>query len=141
MSVNDLPTINAVLNSLSAGFLVAGFVYIKKKNIGAHKRAMLTAFTLSAIFLVSYIIYHYTAGATAFTGEGWIRPVYFSILASHTILATLVLPPILVLLYFALRGNYTKHARIARWTYPVWLYVSATGVIIYLILYHWYPSG
>jgi putative membrane protein len=139
MSTSDLPTVNAILNSLSAVFLITGFVFIKKKKREAHKKAMLTAFSLSALFLVSYIIYHYTSGATTFTADGWIRPVYFTILISHTILATIILPPILILLYRAWKKQYTKHARLARWTFPAWLYVSITGVIIYTILYHWYP--
>lgn len=141
MSANDLPTINALLNSMSAAFLITGFIFIKRKNRNAHKRAMLTAFTLSALFLVSYIIYHYTAGATTFTAEGWIRPVYFTILITHTILATVILPPILILLYRAWKKQFAKHARLARWTFPAWLYVSVTGVIIYMILYHWYPPA
>jgi putative membrane protein len=141
MSANDLPTINAVLNSLSAVFLVVGYVFIKRKKRDAHKKAMLTAFTFSALFLASYIVYHYTAGATTFTAVGWIRPVYFGILISHTILATMILPPILLLLYRAWKKQYAKHARLARWILPAWLYVSITGVVIYMILYHWYPPA
>jgi putative membrane protein len=102
-------------------------------------RAMLSAFALSALFLVSYVYYHYTVGSTSFTAGGWIRPVYFTILISHTVLATVIMPPILVLLYRAWRGEYRKHARLARWVFPAWLYVSVTGLIIYLMLYHWYP--
>lgn len=139
MTVNDLPTLNAVLNSFSAIFLMTGYVYIKRQKREAHKKAMLTAFTISALFLVSYVIYHYTAGATTFTAEGWIRPVYFTILITHTVLATVILPPILILLYRAWNKQYTKHAKLARWTFPAWLYVSVTGVIIYLILYHLFP--
>jgi len=141
MSANELPHLNAVLNSLSAVFLITGYLYIKNNRRDAHKNAMLTAFTISALFLISYIIYHYTAGATTFSAEGWIRPVYFTILITHTILATLILPPILLLLYRAWKKQFAKHARLARWTFPVWLYVSVTGVIIYLMLYHWYPGG
>jgi len=139
MSGNDLPTLNAVLNSFSAIFLITGYIYIKKKNRAAHEKAMLIAFSLSALFLVSYVIYHYTAGATTFTAEGWIRPVYFSVLITHTILAIVVLPPIFILLYRAWKKQYSKHAKLARWTFPVWLYVSVTGVLIYMILYHWFP--
>lgn len=139
MAANDLPTLNAVLNSLSAVFLVTGFIYIKKRKKNAHKKAMLGAFSLSALFLVSYVIYHYTAGATTFTAEGWIRPVYFTILITHTILAVIILPPICILLYRAWKKQFAKHAKLARWTFPAWLYVSVTGVIIYMILYHWFP--
>jgi len=139
LTPNDLPTLNAVLNSLSAAFLITGFVYIKKNRRDAHKKSMLTAFTISALFLISYVIYHYTAGATTFTAEGWIRPVYFAILISHTILAIVILPPIFILLYRAWKQQYARHAKLARWTFPAWLYVSVTGVIIYLILYHWFP--
>jgi len=141
LTPNDLPTLNAVLNSLSAAFLVTGFIYIKKNRRIAHKRAMLTAFTISALFLVSYVIYHYTAGATTFTAGGWIRPVYFTILITHTILAVVILPPIFILLYRAWKKQYAKHAKLARWTFPAWLYVSVTGVLIYMILYHWFPNG
>lgn len=139
MSTSDLPTLNAVLNTLSAVFLIAGFVYIKRRNRDAHKWAMLTAFVISALFLTSYVVYHYTVGATTFTAEGWIRPVYFSILISHTILATLILVPIFLLLYRAWKKEYAKHAKLARWVFPLWLYVSVTGVVIYMILYHWFP--
>jgi putative membrane protein len=138
MSTYDLPHLNVVLNSINVLLLITGYVQIKKRHIKRHKRIMLGAFTASALFLVSYLVYHYTAGATKFTGEGWIRPVYFGILISHTILAILVLPPILLMLYRALRQEFLRHARLARWVFPVWLYVSATGIIIYALLYHLY---
>jgi putative membrane protein len=134
-----LPTLNAVLNTLSGISLLVGFLYIRRGNRSGHMRAMLSAFALSALFLVSYVYYHYTVGSTSFTAGGWIRPVYFTILISHTVLATVIMPPILVLLYRAWRGEYRKHARLARWVFPAWLYVSVTGLIIYLMLYHWYP--
>ncbi len=141
MISSNLPTINAVLNSISAILLVGGYIAIKRGNRTLHMRIMLSAFTVSALFLLSYITYHYSAGATKFTAEGFIRVVYFSILITHTILAVTILPPIFVMLYRAWRKQFVKHARIARWTFPVWLYVSVSGVIIYLMLYHLYPPG
>ena len=135
MSVSSLPVLNAALNSLSAVFLLAGFLFIKSHNQNAHRICMLSAFGCSMLFLISYLIYHYQVGSVPFRGQGWIRPVYFSVLLTHTILATAVVPLALVTLTRALRERFDAHRRVARWTFPIWLYVSVTGVIVYWMLY------
>lgn len=135
-----LPHLNAALNSLSAVLLVCGFIFILRRNVTAHLASMIAAFVVSALFLVSYLIYHAHVGSTRFTGEGLVRPVYFFILITHIILAAVILPLILLTLRRAWRGEYARHRRIARWTFPLWLYVSVTGVIVYFMLYHLYPS-
>ena len=139
MSVADLPAVNAVLNATSALLLSVGHRFIKRGNRNAHKRIMISAFGVSCLFLVSYLTYHSYHGGTPFKGEGVIRPIYFSILISHTILALAVIPLAVVTLTRGLKEKFDKHVKVARWTYPVWLYVSVTGVIIYLMLYHFYP--
>lgn len=140
MPVENLPTLNAILNSISATFLITGYIFIRRKNIQAHRVSMLCALTASALFLTFYLIYHYNVGSTKFQGPGWARTLYLIILIPHTILATVMVPFILVVVYRAFRGQFDKHRRLARWTFPVWLYVSVTGVIIYLMLYHWFPT-
>ena len=135
ISPTQLPTLNAALNSLAAILLLSGFVFIRARNVGAHRACMLAAFATSTLFLISYLIYHYQVGSVAFQGQGWIRAVYFTILMSHTILATAVVPMALVTLFRGLRLRFDAHRRIARWTFPVWLYVSVTGVIVYVMLY------
>ena len=135
-----LPTLNAVLNSTSAILLVTGHRFIKKGNKQAHKKLMIATFFVSALFLISYLTYHYYHGTTRFLGEGWIRPVYFAILTSHTILAVVIVPLAILALRRGLRDQIERHVKIARWTYPIWLYVSVTGVIVYLLLYHLYPA-
>ena len=135
ISTSQLPDLNAALNSLSAVFLLAGYRFIRLKNQQAHRRCMLAAFSCSILFLVSYLIYHYQVGSVSFKGQGWIRPVYFIILLTHTILATTVLPLAVITLVRALRERFDAHRRIARWTFPIWLYVSVTGVVVYLMLY------
>jgi len=136
MSFSDLPTLNATLNGTSAVLLITGYVFIRQKKINAHRACMLTASTLSLLFLVSYVIYHREVGFTRFTGQGWIRIVYFSILIPHTILAVFaVVPLVAITLNRALRRQFDKHRRIARWTLPIWLFVSITGVLIYWMLY------
>jgi len=137
--VSALPTVNATLNATTAVLLAIGFVFIKQKNIKAHRACMIAAFSTSVLFLICYLTYHYYHGATKFPGEGWSRPTYFSILISHTILATVIVPFVLVTLWRALSGQFFKHSKIARLTLPVWLYVSVTGVLVYLMLYHFYP--
>ena len=131
-----LPTLNALLNALSAGFLLLGFRYARRKQRRPHMTCMLTAVGVSTLFLASYLTRHALAGMTRFTAAGWIRPVYFALLVSHTILAAAVVPLVLVTLKRAWRGDFSAHARLARWTLPVWLYVSVTGVLVYLMLYH-----
>ena len=136
MTFSDLPALNAGLNSCSAVLLAAGYRNIRKGNIAAHRACMLAAFLASTLFLIFYVIYHSRAGATPFPHHGWIRPVYFAILISHVMLAAAILPLALVTLYRAWRERFEQHRRIARWTWPVWMYVSVTGVVIYLMLYH-----
>jgi len=135
ISTSQLPTLNAALNSLSAVFLFAGYRFIRAKNRDAHRACMLAAFFCSTVFLISYLVYHFQVGSVGFKGQGWIRPVYFTILISHTILAAAVVPLALITLFRALRERFDTHRRIARWTFPIWLYVSVTGVVIYLMLY------
>jgi uncharacterized membrane protein YozB (DUF420 family) len=134
------PALNAFLNATSAVLLAAGYVCIRRKRIQAHKTCMLLACACSAVFLVSYIIYHLQVGSVRFQGQGWIRPVYFTILGTHTVLAATILPLAIITLARALGGNFERHRRIARWTLPAWLYVSATGVIVYFLLYHVYAA-
>lgn len=135
MQVSDLPAVNATLNSLSAIWLACGYVFIRQKKIGAHRFCMIAALITSALFLTSYLIYHYHAGSKPFPGQGAIRTVYFAILLSHTVLATAIVPLALITLFRALKQRFDKHKRIARWTLPIWFYVSVTGVIIYWMLY------
>jgi putative membrane protein len=140
------PHLNASLNALSGVFLVAGFYFIRTRQIERHRACMLIAVTVSLLFLVSYLTHHalrtyyFGIGPTKFTGEGLIRPVYFTILTSHTILAAIVGPFVLLAVWNALKGRFENHKRIARLVYPVWLYVSMTGVVVYVILYHLYPA-
>jgi uncharacterized membrane protein YozB (DUF420 family) len=138
MQVTDLPALNASLNALATGFLVAGYLFIRRGRRQAHKRCMLTALTISALFLVSYVIYHLNAGSRPFPGQGVVRVVYFAILIPHVLLAAAVLPLALVTTARGLRGEYGRHVKVARWTLPLWLYVSVTGVIVYLMLYQLY---
>ena len=134
--LSALPILNALLNTTSAVLLIFGYRFIRQQNIRAHRACMLAAFSVSVLFLISYLTYHYHVGSTRFTGQGWIRPIYFTILLSHTVLAALVpfLAPLT--LFRALQAQFPKHRRIARWTLPIWLYVSVTGVLVYLMLYH-----
>ncbi len=136
MTVDDLPTLNATLNATSAVLLAAGFVCIRRRNIAAHRACMLAALATSMAFLTSYIIYHAQVGSVRFQSHGWIRPVYFAILTTHTILAVVIVPLVIVTARRALRRQYAAHRRIARWTLPLWFYVSVTGVVIYGLLYH-----
>jgi putative membrane protein len=135
--VAALPTVNAVLNSISAGLLTAGFVFIRRRNVAAHRACMLGAFAVSVLFLVCYVVYHAYAGSRPFAGQGWIRPFYFVLLISHIVLAALIVPLALTTIYRGLSAQLDRHKRLARWTLPIWLYVSITGVIVYLLLYHW----
>lgn len=136
ITISDLPTVNATLNTISTVLLIIGFLMIRRRKIVAHRNCMIAAFVVSGLFLTSYLIYHYHAGSTPFEGSGWIRFVYFSVLIPHIILAAAILPLALTTLYFALRKRFTIHRRIARWTLPIWLYVSVTGIIVYWMLYH-----
>jgi uncharacterized membrane protein YozB (DUF420 family) len=136
VTVGDLPALNATLNATSGVLLLAGWLMIRRGRIDLHRRCMLAAFVTSSLFLVSYVVYHAQAGSRPFTGRGTIRAIYFAILISHVLLAAIIVPLALITLRRALRGDYVRHRRIARWTFPVWMYVSVTGVVIYLMLYH-----
>lgn len=139
ISYQSLPPLNAVLNGIAATLLLAGFVFIKRKHVRAHRACMLTAIVFSAAFLTSYLVYHYHVGNVRFGGTGAIRPIYFAILIPHVILAGVIVPLVMVSAWRALSGNFARHRRIARWTWPLWMYVSVTGVVIYLMLYKLYP--
>ena len=135
MTVTDLPALNATLNGISGILLVTGYVFIRRKQWRAHRACMISAVVMSALFLTSYVIYHAQVGSVPFKGTGWIRTVYFAVLIPHVILAAAMVPPVLITVSRGLSGRYDKHRRIARWTLPVWLFVSVTGVIVYLMLY------
>ena len=138
MGISDLPALNATLNAISATLLVTGFVMIKRRRREQHEWCMFGALTTSALFLVSYVVDHYNAGSRPCPGTGTIRTVYLTILATHVVLAAVILPLALVTAARALRSQFDRHKRIARWTFPIWVYVSVTGVIIYLMLYQMY---
>ncbi len=131
-----LPTLNAVLNGTSAVLIGVGRSFIRRGKMAQHRRLMLAAVVSSSLFLISYVWYHAHVGSMHFRGQGWSRPVYFSILFTHTLLAAALVPLVLITLTRGLRGRYARHKPIARWTYPVWMYVSITGVVIYVLLYH-----
>ena len=135
MTIHDLPAVNATLNALSAIFLVVGYVLIRLRRINQHRRIMIAAFVTSSLFLISYIVYHSQVGSVRFTRQGFVRPLYFSILITHVTLAALVLPLAIVTLTRGLGARYVQHRSIARWTLPIWLYVSVTGVLVYILLY------
>ena len=135
MSVTDLPALNATLNAISFVFLVTGYIFIKRGRRDAHRNCMIGALIMSALFLTSYVVYHLQVGSVPFGKTGWIRTVYFAGLIPHVILAAAIVPLIVVTVSRALSRRFDKHRRIARWTLPVWLYVSITGVIVYLMLY------
>lgn len=137
--VAALPAVNAFLNATSAVLLTAGYLCIRRKRIEAHRRCMLGAFGVSTLFLLSYVTYHALTGSRPFGGQGWIRWLYFSILVSHIVLAAAIVPMALTTLYRAWRRDFVRHRRVARFTLPVWLYVSVTGVIVYWMLYHLVP--
>ncbi len=142
INTSELPAVNATLNATSAVFLGLGYWFIRQKRVSAHRACMLTAMVVSAVFLISYLAYHAHAGSKHFAGQGLALIVYFSILIPHTVLAMVVafyLAP--VTLSRALRERFDRHKAIARWTLPIWLYVSVTGVVIYIMLYHWYARA
>ena len=135
MSVTDLPALNATLNAIATVLLVTGYVFIRRGDRRKHKACMVSALVVSALFLTSYVIYHAQVGSVPFKGTGWIRTVYFAVLIPHVILAAAIVPPVLMTASRGLSAKYDKHRRIARWTLPLWLYVSVTGVIVYVMLY------
>jgi len=136
IGISDLSTVNAALNGASAILIGAGVYFIKRKNIPAHKACMVAALGVSSLFLASYLTYHYHVGSVRFTKQGWIRDVYFPLLLSHTALAAVVLPMVLRTAFLGFKGRFSGHVRIAKWTFPTWMYVSVTGVVVYLMLYH-----
>jgi uncharacterized membrane protein YozB (DUF420 family) len=140
MTLSDLPAINAGLNSLSTVFLTAGYIFIRRQRQVAHRNCMIGAVISSALFLTCYVIYHYNAGRTTFRDPAWFRPIYLAILLTHTILAVAIVPMVLMTLYRAARRQFERHKRISRWTWPIWIYVSVTGVLIYFLLYHIFPQ-
>jgi putative membrane protein len=143
LDVSALPRVNACLNAVSAGLLVAGWLFIRRRRVVAHVSCMLAAFGVSTLFLLSYVTYHYYAGSRPFAGQGWIRPVYFTLLITHIVLAAAIVPLALTTIYRGWRASvepalgFSRHVAIARWTLPLWLYVSVTGVVVYGLLYHW----
>lgn len=138
--VSYLPHVNACLNTTSALLLFTGYRFIRARNVVAHRACQIAALVISILFLASYLTYHFNHGATRFRGTGFVRPVYFTILTTHTILAMVIVPLVILTFYRAFRGDFVRHRRIARITLPLWLYVSVTGVIVYLMLYQIYPS-
>ena len=135
MAISDLPALNATLNGIAGCLLAAGYVFIRRKRIAAHRACMIAAFVASMLFLISYVVYHAHIGSRPFTGHGAVRVIYFAILITHVVLAATIVPMALVTLRRGLRLDVVRHRRIARWTWPLWMYVSVTGVIIYLMLY------
>lgn len=135
MTFSDLPTLNALLNFISAVFLSTGFYFIRKRKELIHKRFMITAAVTSALFLISYIVYHYKVGSVPYPRHDWTRPLYYSILIPHVILAGIMAPFIILVLYYALSKKFNKHRNLAIWVWPVWIYVSLSGILIYLMLY------
>jgi uncharacterized membrane protein YozB (DUF420 family) len=138
--ISLFPTVDAILNTLSAVSLTMGYYFIRRRNVQAHRVCMLTAVATSSLFLICYLTYHYFHGTTRFPGHGLVRGVYFAILGTHTILAAAIVPLVIVTLYRALRERFDLHRRMARWTLPIWIYISITGVVVYLMLYHLYPA-
>jgi uncharacterized membrane protein YozB (DUF420 family) len=135
VTIHDLPAINATLNGLAALLLVTGYGLVRARRLDQHRRCMIAAFITSSLFLVCYVVYHAQVGSVRFTRQGMVRPIYFTILITHVTLAATVLPLAILTLTRGLRGRYPQHMRIARWTLPIWLYVSVTGVLVYVLLY------
>ncbi len=138
-SYDSLAPLDAVLNATAAILLLAGFISIRRHRVRAHRAFMLSAFVVSLAFFISYCLYHYHVGDVRFAGRGWVRPLYFTVLISHVSAAAVIVPLVLITLSRALRGRFTRHRRIARWTWPIWVYVSVTGVVVYLMVYWLYP--
>jgi putative membrane protein len=138
--ISALPHFNAALNFSSFLLLLIGYFFIRRKNIIAHRNCQIAALSVSVLFLISYLTYHSQHGATRFQGQGIVRPIYFTILTTHTILAVVIVPFVIITFRRAKRGDFLRHRAIARWTLPMWLYVSITGVLVYVMLYHLYPS-
>jgi uncharacterized membrane protein YozB (DUF420 family) len=141
MSISDLPALNAFLNSTSAVFLLIGYGLIRQNRQAAHRNCMIGALTASILFLISYVYYHYNAGRTVFKDPQWFRPIYLTILLTHTILAVVIVPMVIMTVSRAVKRNYELHKKISRWTWPLWMYVSVTGVLIYFLLYQIFPQA
>jgi uncharacterized membrane protein YozB (DUF420 family) len=135
ISVHDLPAVNASLNALSGVLLLVGYALIRARRIAAHRAVMITAFATSSLFLICYLVYHAQVGSVPFSRQGFVRPLYFTILITHVVLAAAVPPLAIVTITRGLQGRYPQHRRIARWTFPIWMYVSVTGVLVYVLLY------
>ena len=135
ITVHDLPAVNATLNAISGVLLLIAYALIRARRIEQHRAVMIAAFTTSSLFLISYIVYHAQVGSVRFTRQGFVRPLYFTILITHVTLAAAVLPLAIITLSRGLKARYPQHRRIARWTFPIWLYVSVTGVLVYVLLY------
>ena|SRR5690349_25065891 len=140
MTISDLPLVNACLNGASTVLLSLGYRFIKKQKQVAHRNCMIGAFVTSTLFLICYLTYHYSAGRTTFRDPQWFRPIYLLILLTHTILAVVIVPLVLITISRAVRRRWELHKKIARWAWPVWMYVSVTGVVIYLLLYQIFPQ-
>lgn len=140
-SYHLLAPVNSVLNGTAAMLLLAGYYCIRRRWVRLHRAFMLSAVAVSAAFFISYCVYHYHVGDVRFQGQGWVRPAYFTILISHVFLAAAIVPLVLVTLRRALNGNFSRHRKIARWTWPIWIYVSITGVVVYLMCYRLYTPG
>ena len=141
MSISDLPLLNACLNGTSAILLTIGYIQIKKQRQTAHRNCMIGAFVTSTLFLISYLYYHYHAKTTRFLEPQWFRPIYLTILLTHTLLAVVIVPMVFITFWRAIKQQWDRHKRIARLTWPIWMYVSVTGVVIYLILYQIFPQA
>lgn len=141
MNDSVLPHLNAALNATSFALLLAGYYFIRRGRVAAHRASMVAALCVSGLFLVSYVVYHYNYGSVRFTGQGSVRLIYFFILITHVILAAAIVPLVALTVARAVRADFARHRRIARWTYPLWLYVSVTGVVVYLMLYQLYPPA
>ena len=135
MDIHSLPAVNATLNAISGVLLIAGYLLMRARRIDLHRRVMIAAFTTSSLFLICYLVYHANVGSVRFTRPGFVRPLYFTILITHVTLAATVLPLAIITLSRGLNARYAQHRRIARWTFPIWLYVSVTGVLVYVLLY------
>ena len=136
--ISYLPHFQAILNTLAASLLAVGFYHIRKQNRDSHRRCMISALLVSAVFMASYLTYHAKVGYLPFAGQGFIRPIYFTILATHVILAAVIVPLVLITVFYASTGNFVKHPQIARWTLPLWFYVSVSGVVVYILAFHIY---
>jgi putative membrane protein len=135
MDIDSLPAVNATLNAISGVLLIAGYLLMRARRIALHRRVMMAAFGTSSLFLICYLVYHANVGSVRFTRPGFVRPLYYTVLITHVTLAASVLPLAIITLSRGLKARYPQHRRIARWTFPIWLYVSVTGVLVYVLLY------